>query len=738
MSRGIRAVAVALQLIVVLFVGVLGTVLPHQDASLRIAAQLIALPVLLAGAALAMRRRPTPLDVPLVLALILYAVVSVASSDPTGSLQTAGMAAGWALLFVVMVEVGRHPWLRSPVALAVGMTITAWLAILAVTWIIEKVTWVRLGGGVPNVFESTQSIVWLTVNVIPVLALLGAPFLAYLPPGRPATILRVAFAIAAALTIPMSGGRAAWVGLVAAAIALVTLGGLGSLRRLSPRVALPLAAGFIGASATAVVLFGDRLFTLAGLSARWPLWSQAIGIATADPLTGGGPSTFSWLRLTHADDYATRVPAILAHDVPLQTLADGGALLGLALLLLVGGVAWVAWRLRRSLSAGGRWAVAALVGLAVTSLLDDHSSLPAVSAMAVTLAAWVVAEMPADRPSRVPAWLLPSVAAVLLLVAVPFAARVDFARLEAESGRASALDGDLGAATFRFEAASQLYPENALYRLEAGIVMALAGDTTEAASQFRAAAQLSSGDPRPLGALADLATSPEERVDLLHRAARLTGDDPRYSYRLGLALLEQDAAGWQAALARAVTIDSTILARLEDEVGSEMAGEVISHVPAVGSELAARLRLDVALLNDDLALYADAEPASSAHRAVAAQLDGRLDTANELLAEVASERPYAAQTWDAAAYVARQACEASAYRNAMLLRFWSPGGARSSLPGGPLRTSLDLAYREIGLGAYQPGDVDRDPLRLGWPAGIVGEARDCLGWDLTALEDPFR
>lgn len=738
MSRGARAAAVALQLTVVLFVGVLGTVLPQQQASLRIVAQLVALPLLMVGAALAMRRTSTPIELPLILALGLYAVVSAASSDPTGSLQSIGMAAGWTLLFVVMVEVGRSPGLRTAVALAVGLTVTTWLVILDVTWIVEKVTWVRLGGGLPNLFESTQSIVWLTVNAIPVLALLGAPFLAYLPPGRPGTVVRVVFATAAMLAIPMSGGRAAWVGIVAAAIALVAIGGLRGLRRPSRRVALPVAAGIIGASATAGVLFADRLFTLSGLSARWPLWSQALSIATADPLTGGGPTTFAWLRLAHADDYATRVPAILAHDVPLQTLADGGGLLGAALLLVVGSVAWVAWRLRSSVSPAGRWALAAMAGFAVTSLLDDHSSLPALTALVVTLAAWVVAEVPLDRPSRVPGWTLPSAAAVLLLVAVPFVARVDLARVEAELGRASALAGDLGAATFRFATATQQYPENALYRLEGGMTMALAGDIAEAAEQFRAAARLSPGDPRPLGALADLASTPEERVDLLDRAARLTGDDPQYSYRLGLELLAMEAAGWETSLARAVTIDSTVLASLDQALGTEVTGEVISHIPRVGSDLAERLRLDVAFLNDDLALYAGAEPASRAHRAVAAQRDGRVDAARELLDEAVGDLPYEPWTWDAAAYIARQACDAAAYRNAALLRFWSPGGTRSSLPSGPLRTSLDLAYRELGLGTYQPGDSDRQPLRLGWPAGIVGQAPACPGWDLAALEDPFR
>lgn len=738
MSPGARTAAVALQLVAVLFVGVIGTVLPQQHAGMRIAAQLVALPVLLTGAALATRRRATPIDLPLLLALGLYVVVCVASADPTGSLQTIGMVAGWTLLFVVMVEVARRPRLRQAVALAVGMTVTVWLIILAVTWIVEKVTWIQLGGGVPNPFESTQSIVWLTVNVIPVLALLGAGFLAYLPPGRPATVLHVVFAVAAVLTIPMSGGRAAWVGIIAAVIVLGVQGGLTGLRRPSRRVALPIAAALSGGLVTAGVLFADRLLTLSGLSARWPLWSQAMSIASADPLTGGGPSTFAWLRLSHADDYATRVPAILAHDVPLQTLADGGVVLGMALLLIVGGMAWVAWRLRRSISTAGRWAIAALAGLGVTSLLDDHSSLPAVTAMAVTLAAWVVAEAPSDRPPMIPPWLLPSLAAVLLLVAVPFVARVDLARVEAEAGRASAMDGDLGAATFRFDFAAQFYPENALYRLQAGMARALAGDSAGAAEQFRAAARLSPGDPRPLGALADLAATPEERIALLDRAARLSGDDPQYSFRLGLELFAQGADGWETSLARTVTIDSTVLARLDRELGAEVTREVISHVPEVGAELAARLRLDIAFLNDDLALYAGSEPASSTHRAVAAQRDGQAAVASALLDEAADDLPYETSTWDAAAYVARQACDADAYRTAVLLRFWAPGGARSSVPSGPLRTSLDLAYREMGLGAYQPGDVDRAPLRLGWPAGIVGEARDCPGWDLAALEDPFR
>lgn len=742
MTRGRWAAAIGIQVTVILFIGVFGTVIPQQNAIARVVSQAFVVPALVATAYFARRRASTPLDLPILVALTLYVIVSALSEDRTTSLQTGAMAAAWTLLFIVMVEVGRRAWYRRAVALAVAGTVTIWLLVLAVTWIGEKLTWVAMGGGMPNLFESTQSMFWLTVNVAPVLVLLAVPFLAYVGADSGGRILRVAFVVGALLTVPLSGGRAGWVGIAAAVVALATMtGGVGPLRGTFRSMPARLAgAGALTAVAGVCVLYGERIFSLSGLSARWPLWSQALSIAAEDPLTGSGPGTYAWVRLSHADDYASRVSAILAHNVPLQTLADGGLLLALGIGLVVGAFFVFAWKVRRARSLPARWALAALLGLAVASLLDDHSSLHAVTAMAVILASWVVADSPDHEAlaHRLPGWLLPAGAAIALLVALPFVVRVDQARIEADFGRTAALSGQPSTAAGHFEVAAGLHPENALYRLEAGMTRALAGDTKEAIVHYRRAAELSPGDPRPLGALADLASSSTERVKLLDQAARLTGTDPRYTYRLGLEMLGRGDKDAEAALARAVVIQPTILGSLGGRLEDDMMRALVKQSEETAMELASRLRIRTTDVGDDLALYVGDRPSSAAHRAISALVNGQRDRARAHLAEARRNRPYEARTWEAAAYIARAECDATAYRRAAVLRFWSPGGAGAAPSPDPIRLSFDLPYREVGLGSYQPGDVEREPLALSWPAGLVGEAGHCAGWDLADLEDPFR
>lgn len=736
-----RGVVLLVQLAAIAFVGLFGTVIPQFHSGVRIAAQLFVIPLVIVALIRAHRRPATPLDLPIMLGLFASLLVGVASADPTASIQGLGLVAAWALLFVVSVDIARREWLRSRIALAVAGIVATWLVILAVIWVGEKVTWVQLGGGMPNLFEATQSMIWLTVNVAPLLALLGAGFVAYVEPQAVQRVVALVLLAASVLAVPMSGGRAAWVGMAAALLLLLLLGGgwkralSGSDRRLG-RVGLigvPL-LGVIGA-----VFFGERIFSMSGLSARWPLWEQAFRIAAADPMTGGGPGTFAWLRLGHADDYASRVPAILAHNVPIQTLADGGLVLLLVLGLLTLTFVVMMWRARRQLSTAGRVGIACVVGFGVTSLLDDHSSLPAVIAMVVVLGGWITAEVSPHVPStRAPGWALPAVAATALLISIPFVVRVDLARLEGDAGRAAAEGGAPETAAQHFERASELHPENALYRLEAGITSYLAGDGPAAHEHFERAVSLSPGDPRPLGALADLADDQRERIALLDGASRLTGDDPRYAYRLGLALLREHRASAIDALALSVVIEPTVLTALERDAGQGVADAVIARARERAPKLASRLRISVERLSDDLALGTGTTPAAPAHLAVARSLNGEPDDAWHLLARAIRDHPYETTTWDAGAYLAHRECDAEAYRRYSLLRFWSPGGARTSRSPDVIQPAFDLPYREVGLGRYQPGGAERGEILLGWPAGLVGPPGECAGWDVGTLEDPFR
>jgi tetratricopeptide (TPR) repeat protein len=393
-------------------------------------------------------------------------------------------------------------------------------------------------------------------------------------------------------------------------------------------------------------------------------------------------------------------------------------------------VVWVraVWRSRTVLTGAQRAAAAAVIGLGAASLLDDFSFLPAVMAMAVTLAAWSV---PAPDRSATGApgrlrWALPAGAALIgALVLLP-ALSVERARLAATEGRQAAIEGRWADAADRFAAAAASHPTNPLDHLGLGLALAEASDLDDARVAYARAQSLSPGDPRVDGALAALALirdNHEAGTDFLDAASRVS-TDPQYAYRLAHVLVESgEVAAGAEAYALAVTLRTDLYALLASN--AEVLGRadvraalsrVAIRLDAVDPERLPPVLWDVALVDGDLS-----SDAPAAWRAIDAATAGRLNEAARLLDEAREDAPHAQTTHLAAAWVARLACDRDGYDRAMRLAGRVVGG---SVPD--LAIGRDPIYREPGLGDYQPSWVERPPAAEPWPEGLL-DAPEC-GW----------
>lgn len=714
--------ALGLQLWAFGFVAFMGSELLVTEPTLRVMAQVGWVAPVAVWAAWRLRGPRTGLDWAILGALVAMLVVALASADPQGSMDSLGLAVAYALAFWAMREVGARPRLRAAVAVAVSYALTGWLALVAVFWILEKVGWFSVTGTLPAL-ESSQVFIWGTTNAFPLMALLALPFIAWQRPGRPRRLLFVVWAAATVVVIPLSMGRAAWLGIAVAVAVLEPLNGWPVTRATQRRLARrPLVTAGLGLALVAVVVVA--VMNASGQVAsgvggdRLRIWGQALGIFVADPLTGGGPGTFSWLRLAHVPDYVYPVPVRLAHDVPLQTLADGGLLLFAAFGVVVITLLVTAWHAAGARTS--RLSVAVLIGVAVACLLDDFSSLPALMAVTVTLAAWVapVGPTPMEADSR--RWILPAALVLLAVIALPNVAGVDRARLAAADGRRAAVAGDWSVAVERFEAATAAYPGIAGYWLGLGVTSWHAGDEARANEAFLAAYERNAYDPRTAGALAAVDRSPLVAREHLDEAIRHGITDPQYAFRLG-TMLEADGENAASidAFGLAVAIDPSLITVFADaETQRDIASAALRQVPRLEALDGYVLRPQVAW---DLGLFFGTLPqdAPAAWRAVLAAARGDLETARALADEAMAAGPEE-HAVRAAAAVARYGCDTD--REMELIEVV---GQRPALRPSELRDVRDHTYRDQSLGSYQPLATDPYPPRRAWPWSLVGEPPEC-------------
>jgi O-antigen ligase/tetratricopeptide (TPR) repeat protein len=722
---------VAIQLWIFAFVTFFGSDIVLLEPTLRITAQLVFAAPLIVWSAFGLRRRPDRLDAAIVIALGLYLVVALASRDRTGSLETLALVTVYAVVFWAARGVLSNPRHRQTVAVAVVTSLAFTLSVNGFLLIREKIAYFQVTGLFPPL-EGFDVFPWETANAMPILVLLALAFLPMLESGLYRRLLSTIIVVASLVVLAFSTGRAGLLG-------MDVMGALVLLTSPAPR------AWFTTRGTTVKWSIGAGAFALAALAAwkvagsfihamqitgRLDLYPASLSMFADRPIFGSGPSTWPWARYMYGTEAARTLGVRLTHDVPLQTLADGGVVLAAAMLIV--SVTWVVLALSRPLSLRRRVAFAALVGYTTAVLLDDFSFLPAVTVLLLILAASAL-ESVSTEPTRFRGfgvgertrWLLVVAAGACLAISVPFVVRTDLARVSASDARAAAVAGDWSRAEDRFTTAASLHPEDGGYWLGVAKARAEQGEVAQAGEAYAKARDVSPGDARAYGGLAALTSDPTAQVDLLEAAANLTAGDPQYAYRLGIARAGLgDVKGAAAAWGWAAALQSTAFAAFEfDRYGIDREAVMratIAHTqsaprPDVNADPAARW--DVQLALDQLS-----NEAGQAWRAVDAARKGETGSARMLAEQARVSR--AMYAYEATAAVAAFSCDVAEQKDALAIAA-AIGSSGASNRSAALRIRREYLYRESTIGPMQPPGITEAPLPLPWPWSVITERPKC-------------
>jgi O-antigen ligase len=286
---------------------------------------------------------------------------------------------------------------------------------------------------------------------------------------------------AAALTVPLSGSRAALIALVVGSIAML----IWSPATVRVRLVTG-SAGFAALTAATLLLMGPRLLGVSPLAAqtvtdRLLIWQESLAVVASHPILGVGPSGFldavaavhdaRWFT-TAGDTTVLDSP----HDVLLQAFVVAGPL-GLAGLLavLVCIVVAVARRVSAAVPERRALLVPATAGAGTLILvLLTHVSSPASVVPAAFLIGCAVSIPPRREPAAQTVGSAAAIAAWAGLVAVSLAAETTLAAgvSSASLGRIETADG-----LFRTSAALRPWdPDTVIIAAEALTARADSGD----------------------------------------------------------------------------------------------------------------------------------------------------------------------------------------------------------------------------------------------------------------------
>ena len=699
------------------FIGFFGTQVTTFDPTLRlIAAAAYGVPVVIGGA-VALAVRPHPLDLPVLGLLAVYALVSAMSVDPTASLETLGLVTAYASLFLLLLRVGPGP-VRQGLVIGCASAGTAWLGIMGVRWVQDALAWVALDGTMPPI-QARSGTPWLSTDALAALALLVAPYHLHIDRGSVRRVLLLAAVAGALVVIPLSGGRVAWAGL-AVAVGVYFVATRPARIPLARTLALALGALLLVAAA---LLATGQLGTVSG---RTYIWQTALAVIGNHPLEGAGPGTFSWVRLAEAPELLNRYPVYHAHNVILQTLADGGvvllAALAAACALYVRHVATEGGHLSKARAAS----LASLVGFAVILMLDELTQLPALTALALGSAALLAGNL----PGKAATWRIslpratPAIGCVVLAaIALPYALGAQTARAAAAEGVEAALEGDWQGAQHAYATAALAWPAHASYELALGLAAAHLGDAEASVAHYERAVALSPGDARGLGALGVLYQSREDRIDALARASRLGTMDPQFGYRLALELAaDDDREAATRELGRAALLDPQLL------VAADIAGlnlDLESLVEAVRAAVEVegpRVGIGPNVVEPPIDIALGRDPAADpVWAAIAVARGGDVVRARATVDAVLREHPHDGATRLAARQLSRIACDSTdEARHARLLAMIPSGYASLYVSAPEASETRDHVYREMGLGDYQPPGAPPLPVYVHeWPAAYL-------------------
>jgi O-antigen ligase len=675
---------------------------------------------------LRLRRLPDRLDVAVIVALGLYLIVATMSRDRTGSLETLALVAVYALTFWAARSAVSLPAVRDVLAVGVATALAFTLAVNAFLLIREKVAYIQATGLIPPQ-EGFDVFPWETANAMPILVLLAFGFLPLVPPRRYRRILTVVTAVASLVVLAFSAGRAGVLGL---SVALLIVGLMSERWRSwfanrAARVRWGLGGGAMLVVAVGVWRTLGPFIHAMGVTGRLDLYPATLAMFIDRPIFGSGPSTWPWARYMYGTEAARTLGVRLTHDVPLQTLADGGVVLGVAMLTIA--VAWLMRSFSRQLPPQRRAAFAVLVGYAAAVLFDDFSFLPSVTVLLIVLAAVALpVESTASATASRLRFMPLATAAICLAIAAPFVVRVDVARLRAADARAAAVVGDWARASNEFAAATDLHPESGGYWLGLAKARAELGDRDGARAAYAAARVASPGDARAYGGLAALSSNVDERIALLKQAADRTSGDPQYAYRLGIELAGKgNLSGAAEAWGRAADLRSAAFGDFEfDRYGIDVVAVMrgaIAHTfaaprPDVNIDPAARWDAQLAL--DKLP-----DNAGLSWRAVDAARHGQTDLAAELAEKARVAR--AVHAYEALAATAAFDCRRDEQRHALSTAVAIGSVNLSTAVAGSISIRREYLYREPTIGPMQPPGTMEAPIPLTWPWSVINEKPNC-------------
>ena len=477
-----------------------------------------ALGVVYLGYLLVHRRLPggTPIDWPLALVLVSYALATAASVDWRVSLEATLRIVMVVLLFCVLADMAGLRALDLQRSLMLAAAAASFYAL----WIVghDYADWLALARSVDGTIN-LSNLLPPTVprvhgvsdhpNILAMTLVLVLPFFMVTLFGAGNRWGRAAAGaglLASALAIFLTLSRGAWLGAIGGLT--VTMGGLATQRW--PRRVPRLRARLCPSRVLALLLLATLvLVTFLYVAAHWearPQWlfraslsprydamSAGFDMLKDRPLLGTGPDTYALLYPEYSGKFP--VQAIHSHNGFLQTAIDLGVPGVAAVLLLGGAIMGMLWRtFRRGSDVQRLTAVAcaaALTGFLIHNLADAANpwKAPLVALAAVgAIIARTHQEVgggetgprlsgPADRPIRRPSrWPMTALAGAprsLLLVAIlaMFAAwaRLDSAHFYFQRGLSRAQDGRLLEAVEDADRAADMDSHFAIYQLQAGL-----------------------------------------------------------------------------------------------------------------------------------------------------------------------------------------------------------------------------------------------------------------------------
>lgn len=485
-------------------------------------------------------------------------------------------------LYLLLVRILALPYARARIGglaailgLVLGLAYIGWVLILWIEW------WGLVGSiQAPPLRPLYLGLTWgnpsavLTVEVL--LLLIAAAGLGFATRGARLTIGLLS--LVTVLVIVMSGSRAGWLALAAAA---VLVGGLWLARALwigrasrresigralgDRRVQVGIVAGAISLGILAIVFAPGILSRVqdGGDGGRLVYYSVALRMFADAPLLGLGPGTWAARRIayTEAGELDFYIPH--AHNVYLHTAAELGVV---GLLAGAAAFACVGWLILRAARGADpvrrRWAWAGgfgLVYLGLHSLFDYYANMPAV----LLLLAIPIATLDgtADRRLGLPSGLRPvtrplRAIAFGALIAASLVAAIYLARAEGlafthQEAVTAANAADWQAALAPATDAAREDPLIAPYQLTLGLAAAGGADWDTAEPAFRTSADIDDLPAAWLGlALAQVERgAPADQVaESLERALRLGIQQPALAFaaaqlydRIGVTAAADDA-----------------------------------------------------------------------------------------------------------------------------------------------------------------------------------------------------